>query len=123
MAARHLTETLGLAYAADYLRIGMANGMSSRSTAVLLEHAWMNQHGFVWVAAAEEVDDDSEIPAIMKRWFEHARFRVGHLPNTMTVWRGGVCDRSYPPSKLAGGFSWSLHRGAAADFAVFNPLL
>jgi hypothetical protein len=81
----------------------------------MLSAAWNHDHQEVWRAARKEL-------AVLKEWFRDADFEVSHLPDPVTLWRGGVCFRDdqhweTPPS-LARGLAWSRQRDVACFFAT-----
>jgi hypothetical protein len=51
---------------------------------VILASAWSHDHQEVWRAACYET-------ATLQKWFRFAEFDVSHLPDPVTLWRGGVC--------------------------------
>ena len=61
--------------------------------------------------------------ATLRKWFVYADFDLSHIPDYVTIFRGGVCfktDDHYfgnAPASLCWGHSWSIDRDTACFFA------
>jgi hypothetical protein len=82
----------------------------------ILYAAWDHDHTEVWRAANRKSDK-------LREWFRAAEFDVSHLPDMVTLWRGGVCFRDSDdywetPLSLTWGPAWSLRRDVACWFAT-----
>ena len=58
----------------------------------------------------------------LREMFEYAAYNLSHLPETLTVYRGGMVWNlpSGRPTGLQSGVAWTLNRDLAAWFAVFT---
>ena len=81
----------------------------------MLSSAWQHDHDKVLRAAGHR-------DATLRKWFVYADFDLTHIPDHVTIFRGGVCfktdDRYWQcPASLCWGHSWSIDRDAACFFA------
>lgn len=78
----------------------------------ILEHVWDHD----WNELMRVTHSDGA-PSVVEM-FRAARYDVSHLPDSMVVYRGGVCCPDYNPGDLASGLAWTRSLPIAAWFAT-----
>lgn len=99
------------------VRVAYQQNVPVTAFRVMLQDAW--DHDWVIRAAIGR----GGRRRMLKAWFERATFDVSHLPDTVTVYRGGTIPPRYDWSFLRRGYAWTLKLETAKFFACRFPHL
>jgi len=98
------------------IRVAYQQKVPAAAFGAMLSDGWDHDHHWLIRAA-----NGTRGRRTLKCWFDRAAFDVSHLPNPVTVYRGGTIPPGRDWSFLATGISWTLKLETAAFFARRFP--